>query len=368
MDRLRVAVVGVGHLGKAHARILSEFPDVELVGVVDTDFKQAVAVAQRCDTTAYSSHEPLFNIVDAVSVVVPTTHHLRVARDFLTRGIPVLVEKPITSTLAQADELVDLADEKDVLLQVGHIERFNPAFEELQRRPIQPKFVECERHGPYTGRSTDIGAVLDLMIHDLDILLTLVGGLVVDVEAVGASVFGGHEDVVNARLKFANGCVAHVTSSRVSPRPKRMLRVYAPEGYAGADLLHRRLRLVQPSEHLRRHGLRPERLDPVNRANLAEDVFRDYLEVVDLDCSKVEHDQLTAELLDFTESVRTGRRPRVTGGDGRAALAVAERILSCIQVHPWTADPDGPMGPNQLPSPLTRLFDPPQDQDSREAA
>ena len=171
------------------------------------------------------------------------------------RGIPVLVEKPITTTLAQADELVEIAMELGVPFQVGHIERFNPAFEDLTRRPLTPKLIEAERHGPFTGRSTDIGAVLDLMIHDLDLILSLVRSPVRDVYALGAPVFGGHEDIVNARLTFENGCVASVTASRISPRPKRKLRVWAPEGYAGIDFVEKRLTLVQPSDEVRRHGL-----------------------------------------------------------------------------------------------------------------
>ena len=363
MSRLRVAVIGVGHLGKEHARILAGLPGVDLVGVADVNPAQAAAVAQRCGTRAYADHRALLNEVDAVTVVVPTTEHFAVARDFLRRGVPVLVEKPITRTLAEADELIRLAERGGVLLQVGHIERFNPAFEELLRRPMQPKFVECERHGPFTGRSLDIGAVLDLMIHDLDLLLTLAGE-VAHVEAFGASVFGGHEDVVNARLRFAGGCVAHVTASRVSHRPKRRMRIFAPEGYAGVDFLHRRLRLVQPAEALRLFGLQAGRLDAAARAALKDEVFSRYLEVLDVGCNEGQPDQLTNELKHFLDCVRTGRQPRVTGADGRAALALAERVLAAVEGYAWEGRPDGPVGPNQLPRPLGRLFERP----GREAA
>lgn len=364
MSLLRVAVIGVGHLGKEHARILASLPNVKLVGVADVNLAQAEAVAQRCDTIPFADHRPLLDQVDAVSIVVPTTYHYKVARDFLQRDIPVLVEKPIALTLAEADELVRLSDERGVLLQVGHIERFNPAFEQLAGRPIRPKFVQCERHGPYTGRSTDIGAVLDLMIHDLDLLLTLAGGLVQHVEAIGATVFGGHEDIVNARLRFANGCVTEITASRVSPRPKRQMKIYAPEGYANVDFLSRRLRLVQPSEAIRRHGLQACRIDPEMRALLRDEVFGRHLEVAEFECERPGCDQLTAELLDFVECVRTGRTPRVTGGDGRAALSLAERIVTSLRQHCWEGREDGPTGPNQFPRPTGRLFDNP----GREAA
>ncbi|HKA08375.1 MAG TPA: Gfo/Idh/MocA family oxidoreductase [Gemmataceae bacterium] len=366
MNRIRMAVVGVGHLGKEHARVLASFPDVELVGVADVDDAQAQAVADRCRTQAFESHHDLFDLVDAVVIAAPTLYHHAIARSFLERGIPILVEKPITTTLAQAEELVEIATAQGVAFQVGHIERFNPAFEDLTRRPLTPKLIEAERHGPFTGRSTDIGAVLDLMIHDLDLILSLVRSQVSDVYALGAHVFGGHEDIVNARLRFECGCVASVTASRLSPRPKRKLRVWAPEGYAGIDFVEKRLTLVQPSDEVRRHGLSQLYLDPNRREQLSRDVFGKHMETLELDCVR-DHDQLTAELRDFIGSVRTGRTPRVTGEDGRDALALADRILASVQRHPWQGTDDGPIGPKSMPAPLGKLFEPEQES-GREAA
>ena len=363
--RLRTAVIGVGHLGQHHARILAGLPDVELVGVADSNPEQARQVAAKLGTAAHDHFEPLLDQVDAVSVVTPTVHHHHVAAAFLKAGVPVLVEKPVCRTVAEADDLIRLAAEADVPLQVGHIERFNPAFEDLARRPIVPKFVEAERHGPYTGRSVDIGAVLDLMIHDLDLLLALVGGPVRHVSAVGAAVFGGHEDMVNARLEFANGCVAHVTASRISPRPKRRLRVWAPEGYAGIDFVSRKLTLVQPGDEVRRHGLRPERMDAGSRARLKDEVFGRYLQVRQIDEDR-KGDQLTAELRHFVDCVRSGRRPRVTGEDGRDALGLAERVLAAVRAHQWEGRPDGPTGLGGFPRPSGWLFPPASDR--REAA
>jgi predicted dehydrogenase len=366
MNRIRMAVVGVGHLGKEHARILSSFPDVQLVGVADVNDSQAEVVARRCRAKAFESHEELFDQVDAVSIAAPTLYHHGIARSFLERGIPVLVEKPITTTLAQADELVEIANEQGIPFQVGHIERFNPAFEELTTRPLNPKLIESERHGPFTGRSTDIGAVLDLMIHDLDLILSLVRSSVVDVYALGAQVFGGHEDIVNARLTFANGCVASVTASRISPRPKRKMRVWAPEGYAGIDFVEKRLTLVQPSEEVRRYGLSHLQLDPARREQLKQDVFGKHMETLELDCIR-DHDQLTAELRHFVGAVKTGRMPRVTGEDGRDALALADRILASVQRHPWDGTLDGPVGPKAMPAPQGKLFEP-EEEEGREAA
>ncbi len=356
MTRLRMAVVGVGHLGQHHARILSTFPDVDLVGVVDPNAEQARAVAAKCHTQPFTDYESLLGRVDAVSVAAPTSHHHPVASAFLRRGVPVLVEKPVCKTVAEAEELIQLAAAAGVPLQVGHIERFNPAFEELVKRPIRPKFVEAERHGPFTGRSTDIGAVLDLMIHDLDLMIALVGGPVTEVHAVGASVFGGHEDMVNARLVFASGCVAHLTASRIAVRPKRRLRIWAPEGYAGIDFVTRKLHLVQQSDELRRQGLRPERMDAAAKGRIKDDVFGRYLEVRNVDGDR-KWDQLTNELRHFVECVRHNQTPRVTGEDGRDALALAERILASVRSHAWTGMPGQFVGPTDMPAPAGKLFE-----------
>ncbi|MCI0701168.1 MAG: Gfo/Idh/MocA family oxidoreductase [Planctomycetia bacterium] len=357
MTRLRMAVIGVGHLGQHHARILSGLPEVELVGVVDSNPEQARIIATKLNTPPYEHFEPLLGQVDAVSVVTPTIHHHAVASAFLRAGVPVLVEKPICRTVAEADELIALAASANVALQVGHIERFNPAFEELAKRPIRPKFVEAERHGPFTGRSVDIGAVLDLMIHDLDLLLALVGGPVTRVAAVGASVFGGHEDMVNARLEFANGCVAHVTASRITRHPKRRLRVWAPEGYAGIDFVTRKLTLVQQSEEVRQFGLRVDEMDAETKARLKDEVFGRYLQVLNLDSDR-KFDQLTAELKHFIHCVRTGEKPRVSGTDGRDALELAERVLLALREHPWEGNGNGPHGPKSVPQPVGWLFAP----------
>ncbi|MCU0704729.1 MAG: Gfo/Idh/MocA family oxidoreductase [Fimbriiglobus sp.] len=356
MTRLKVAVVGVGHLGQHHARILSTFPDVDLVGVVDAHPEQAAKVAKLCRTRPFASHEPLVSLVDAVSIATPTVAHHPVAAQFLRAGVPVLVEKPICQTVAQADELVAIAAASGVPFQVGHIERFNPAFEELVKRPITAKFIEAERHGPYTGRSVDIGAVLDLMIHDIDLLIALVRSPVREVQAVGAAVFGGHEDMVNARLIFESGCVAHVTASRIAARPKRRMRIWAPEGYAGIDFVTRRLHMVQQSDNLRQNGLHPERMDAPARARLKDDVWGKHLEIVGIDGDR-KWDQLTSELRHFVDCVKSGSTPRVTGEDGREALSIAERVLASVRSHQWNGTPDGCVGPTGMPPPAGKLFE-----------
>lgn len=353
MRRVKMAVVGVGHLGQAHARILAGLPHVELVGVVDANRAQADAVASRCGTRAFSSHLELIGQIDAATIVTPTTYHHSIAGEFLSRSIPVLVEKPLALSLKEAGELVDRSRQHHTILQVGHIERFNPAYEELRSRPITPKFIEMERHGTFTGRSTDIGVVLDLMIHDLDLLLDLVGGPVAEVEAIGATAFGGHEDMVNARLRFATGCVAHLTASRMSPNAKRKLRIWAPEGYAGIDFVRKHLMLVQPSDELRRRQLD---LSSMPREQLKGDVFTRHLQTLELDCNH--GDQLTRELEDFVRCVQSGSQPRVTGEAGRDAIALAERILQSVHTHCWNNSADGPIGPDFLPEPKGWLFEP----------
>lgn len=355
MRRLKIGVVGVGHLGQAHARILAGLPNVELAGVVDVNLAQAEAVGARHSVPVFPHHNDLAEAVDAACIVTPTTFHYPIALDFLKRGVPLLIEKPLALNDEQASHLVDAAHESGTLLQVGHIERFNPAYEALRSRPIRPKYVECERHGTFTGRSTDIGAVLDLMIHDLDLLLDLVAEPVMSVEAIGATVFGGHEDMVNARLKFAGGCVATLTASRMSPNAKRRLRVWAPEGYAGIDFVKRKLSLVQPSDELRRRSRDFGKVDPSRRQALQDQVFTRYLQTQDIDCQHV--DQLTRELEHFAMCVRTGAIPRVRGEDGRDAVAVAMRVLESLRQHHWENRFDGPTGPDELPRPAGPLLD-----------
>jgi predicted dehydrogenase len=358
MTPLRMAVVGVGHLGKEHARILASLPGAELVGVCDPRAAQAEAVAGRCGTRALTDHRALVDSVDAAVVAAPTMYHHAVAVDFLRRGVHLLVEKPLAAQPAEAEELVDLARRHGAVLQVGHVERFNPAFEELQRRPLRPGYVWCQRCSGFSGRSTDIGVVLDLMIHDLDLVRALVDAPVRQVTALGAAVLGGHEDLAQARLTFANGCVADLAASRVHPVAVRQIHVWGAEGYAGADLARRHVTLVQPSEHLRRRRLELRPADPATVASLRTELFGRHLHVHDRACDAAA-DQLTRELEHFVSCVRTGQRPRVDGAAGRDAVALAGRVLDSLRAHCWGGEAGGPCGPWQLPEPCGPLFAPP---------
>ena len=350
MRRTRVAVVGVGHLGRHHARILASLRDVELVGVVDSRADQAQAIAEACRTAAYADYRELLDQVDAVSIAVPTRLHREVAGAFLERGIPAMVEKPLAATLFEAEELVGLADKMSVALQVGHIERFNPALNALEGLPLRPKYIAAERLGAYTFRSTDIGVVLDLMIHDLDLILSMVHAPVESVAAVGVSIFGGHEDVANARVQFADGCVANVTASRASYQSVRKMRIWGSEGYATLDFATKQGTLIRPSDRLRRGEIDLDDLDLDKPDQVKDRIFGKILRVDQVQTEGRE--PLALELEDFIAAVRTGSRPRVTGHDALRAVALADQILKSLNSHRWEGVESGPTGPFNLPEPV----------------
>ncbi len=326
-------------------------PEVELVGVADARPEQAAAVGSQHGVPAFSDWRNLLDRVDAVSIAVPTSLHWEVAGAFLGRGIPAMVEKPLAASLAEAEELVELADRAGVTLQVGHIERFNPALASLEGMRLRPKFIAAERLGTYTFRSTDIGVVLDLMIHDLDLILSMVGAPVESVAAVGVSIFGGHEDVANARIQFADGCVANLTASRASYQPVRKMRIWGPEGYAALDVAAKQGTLIRPSDALRRGTLELDGLDLSKPDDVKGRIFGKILRVDRVDVPDEGPDPLTRELADFVAAVRTGSRPRVTGGDALKAVALADRVLQSLNAHHWEGVATGPTGPLDLPEP-----------------
>ena len=349
MNRTRVAVVGVGHLGRHHARVFASLPDVELVGVVDSRIEQAETVAEACGTTAFADYRDMLDKVDAVSVAVPTRFHREVAGAFLERGIPAMIEKPLATTLAEAEELVKLAEKAGVPLQVGHIERFNPALSALEGLPLRPKYIAAERLGTYTFRSTDIGVVLDLMIHDIDLVLSMVSAPVVSVAAVGVSVFGGHEDVANARIQFSDGCVANLTASRASYQAVRKMRIWGAEGYATLDFATKHGTLIRPSDRLRGGHIDLEGVDLDQPAAIKERIFGKILRVDQVQVQGRE--PLALELEDFVAAVRTGSPPRVTGSDALRAVALAHQILDSLNAHQWEGVLHGPTGPLEIPEP-----------------
>ncbi len=339
MTRLRLAVVGVGALGRHHARILSELAEVELVAVADSRAEQGQEIATKCRTRWVADFRELLSrkLVDAVSVVVPTVAHREVAGAFLEVGIPVLVEKPLAANATHARELVELASRLGTLLQVGHIERFNPAFQAAQPLIVEPKYIRTERTSGYTFRSTDIGVVHDLMIHDIDLVLSLVRSPLHSVEAFGTTVMGGHEDVAQARLRFENGCVADLTASRISPTVARSLQAWSANGCVTCDMHTREVKRFAPSDELRL-GTPPldlARQPGADIEQLKRDVFGRFVSVESHAINASSPDALMQELIEFVECARSGRSPLVDGEQALQAMFVAEAVLRSLAAHDW---------------------------------
>jgi len=307
--KVRVAVVGTGEFGRNHARVYREMPEVELTGVYDRDAERAARVAQEFGTRAFSSLEELRGSVDAVSVAVPTAEHAQVGCRLLEAGLDVLVEKPMATDLAEADKLLDSAKRHKRILQVGHVERFNPAVLAVEPILNHPLFFEVHRLGVFTPRSLDVDVIYDLMIHDLDILLALVQQEVIEVKAVGIPVLTDKVDIAHARLEFSGGAVANVTASRVSTERVRKMRFFQRHEYISLDYGRRDALRVA----VKRPGPQPE------------------FAFQKLDAPAVE--PLQAELAAFVNSARTRTEPRTNGAAGRAALELATRVMASIQEH-----------------------------------
>ncbi|MCX7387300.1 MAG: gfo/Idh/MocA family oxidoreductase [Planctomycetota bacterium] len=335
MNRVKLAVVGVGALGQHHARILSTMPDVHLVGVVDSREQQGRQIAAKHGTQWFASPAQILPLVQGVIIAVPTIFHQDVGLPFLEAGIAVLMEKPLAHSLQAAQTLQRMAVFRRSILQVGHVERFNPAFELLQEKIERPLYIRAQRLSPYTFRSTDIGVVHDLMIHDIDLVLALTGDSIVSVDTFGAVTFGPHEDMAVARLKTSSGIIADITASRMSPVAERTIQVFSTNGCVTADLNQRTVSRWQPVAPLAAnpslvHDIIAATPDPTTLKN---EVFQKWITNETLQASSV--DALTAELTDFVRCIRTDGRPRVSGEDAVRALEVADRILAGIAKWSW---------------------------------
>ncbi|HTS18309.1 MAG TPA: Gfo/Idh/MocA family oxidoreductase [Verrucomicrobiae bacterium] len=337
-DILKVGVVGVGHLGSQHARLYSELAkrsngQTSFVGVCDTDSIRVRALAEKVGGGTFESATELAGFVDAVSVATPTETHYKVARVFLERGKHVLVEKPITDSLREAEELVALARKNKCVLQVGHVERFNPVMRYLNEVLQEARFIEVHRLSPFPGRSTDIGVVLDLMIHDLDVVLSLVRSPLEAVDAVGIPVLSGSEDIANARLKFANGCVANITASRVSAEKMRKLRIFGRTDHGAAyislDYMKQEGEIYRvASEDAQESGLLKKLLAGRHASIVSEFAGRKIVR----EPVPIERDEpLKLELQHFIESVRLHHDPLVTGEAAKQALELAMEITSQVR-------------------------------------
>jgi predicted dehydrogenase len=306
MKKIRVGVIGVGYLGQFHAEKYAAIHEAELVGLMDTDQVRASKIAGTLKTQAVTDPAYLIGKVDAVSIVTPTILHHRFAKQFLEQGIHILLEKPITETIEQADELIDLAARKNVVLQVGHIERFNPAVTAITSLLGTPRYINADRAAPFTVRCTDVNVVLDLMIHDLDIVMDLAGSALKEVSAAGISMITREIDMASARLVFHNGCVADITASRVSDEKKRLLRVFDDNAIYTADY-----QTQKASVSRKQPGSVPQLL--------VQDISRD------------RRDTLGDEIRAFVQCVKSGVRPLVSGIEGRRALALARTITDVIE-------------------------------------
>lgn len=307
MKKLRAAVIGVGYLGQFHAQKYAEFDDVELIGVADVNSARAAAVASRFGVARHSDFRNLLGAADAVSIAVPTEAHYEVARECLNAGVHILVEKPVTETVEQADELIALADAKARVFQVGHLERFNPALAALKGSLTAPLFIESHRMAPFKPRGLDVNVVLDLMIHDIDVILNMVKSPLADVRATGAAILTRDVDIANARMEFANGCVANVTASRVSREQLRKIRVFQKDDYFSIDFLERSIAIVRKGE--------------------AADASKFQVRTLKFD----QEDALKTEIRAFVDAVKNGTPAAVSGADGKRALEVALRISRQMQ-------------------------------------
>ena len=309
MDKVRVGVIGVGYLGKFHTEKYSRMDNVQLVGVVDIDRVLAEEVAARFDTRAFADYRDLFGHVDAVSIVVPTEDHFSIATECLNHDLDVLIEKPMTATLEQADDLIKIAESRKRVMQIGHLERFNPAVIALKDIVHNPLFIEAHRLSIFKDRSTDVSVVLDLMIHDIDIIMNLVKSEIKSIHAAGAPVICEHADIANVRLEFESGCVANVTASRISTKNQRKIRLFQKDAYVSVDFTTRDITIIRRDE-----SCAGELIPGMDIRQL----------------SFSEADALEDELASYIQAVNTRQSPVVSGNAGRQALGVALSITDQI--------------------------------------
>jgi predicted dehydrogenase len=336
VKRLKTAVVGAGHLGRIHARLLASLEEVELVAVVDSALSQAQRVAAEHGVAALADHREVAELAEAAIVATPTVTHHAVGLDLLEAGLHVFIEKPLAPKNAEAADLVEAAQRRGRVLQVGHVERFNPAFAAAAPWLHRPQYLEAERTSGYTFRSTDIGVVFDLMIHDIDLALSLAQSPVVRIDALGVSIFGRHEDIAQARLTFANGCVANLTASRASYAASRTMRAFTASGFASLDFAAPSAKMVRPSEAFAGGAIDFEMLSAAEKQTVRERLFSDHLCLEELPLTP--RNAIRDELRDFAASISLNCQPQVDGRQGLEAVVVAERVLDAIAAHRWNTD------------------------------
>lgn len=327
MKNVKIGILGVGHLGRLHVQNYKSIANAEIVGIYDINYERCQEVAREFQVEAFEKLDHLLDRIEAASIVVSTIHHFEITKACLNKGIHCLVEKPITSTLAEADELIVLSKEKRLMLQVGHIERFNPAIVALADFELKPMFIESHRLASFNPRGTDVAVVLDLMIHDIDIILHLVKNPVQKIDASGVAVITDEVDIANARIGFENGCVANITASRISQKKMRKMRLFQRNAYIGVDFLQKFseiYQLVDAEETTIKANQFPIEFGQVDQSGKAKKIIYERRQIEEANALKM-------ELESFLQSVQTGSRPAVSGEDGREALRVAIEITDMIK-------------------------------------
>lgn len=355
-EKIKIAVVGAGHLGRFHARLLSKHPAYELCAIVDPSVSSRESVAKEVGVRSYESHACLLaqEAVDAVVVAAPTKYHYQIGETLLRQGKHLLIEKPLALNLSQAEELVTAATSANCVLQVGHIERFNPALEQVYRQVERPHFIDARRLGGYSFRSTDIGVVLDLMIHDVDIVLSILKSKPIRIDAVGVCVVGPQEDIATARLVFEGGCVANLTASRVSQESARKMHIWAPQCFVDIDYSTGMTSFTRSADALKLGQSDPEQLSWEQKREAQEQFFSEWLHTEKFEVES--RNALDDELTDFAAAIQTGKKVQVDGAAGRDAVAVCEQILERMVQANWEdASPDqdapGQVTPETIPVP-----------------
>ena len=351
MSKLKLAIIGAGHLGRIHARLAKGNEQLEVVGVVEPVAAARASVASELELPTFDDYRSVLDKIDAAIVATPTVYHYDVASTLMRAGKHVLVEKPLASTPDQAERLVQIAHRHNVVLQVGHVERFNPSWTAAQAHLGAPKYIECMRAGPYSGRSTDIGVVHDLMIHDIDLVLSIVRSPITSVSACGLALLGDREDLAEARVQFANGCIANFKASRVSLEATRRMSIFTTTSMADIDFAKNEVRLVKPSSDVLERDVHLDRLSAEERAAAKANIFGDLFAVETLPAQP--RNAILDEHNDFALSIRTQAAPMVTGEDGTKALELAAMILDQIAAHRWEGEGSRPwhIGPAATPTP-----------------
>lgn len=344
MSQLRIAVVGAGHLGKIHAKLAATQPNACLSAIVDPcpNVRKLMNETHQCDTFAKVEELPLDSI-DAAIIATPTVTHFDVAKYLLENKKHVLIEKPMTFSPEEGYQLQQIAKDCGCTIQVGHVERFNPTYRAVKEKIENPRYLELTRTSPFTGRSTDIGVIFDLMIHDIDLMMDLVGSEVADVQAIGMSVFGDNEDMAQARITFENGAVANLSASRCSYQPQRNLQVYGSNGFVSADLTTRQMENVTVPGDIQSKRVLFNSLSPEAKAKITEELFTNVLPKCSTEAEPA--NAILDEQADWIDAIDSGCQHQVPASDGIRNVEIAKRILKCVRQHNWTEDRFGPRGP-----------------------